>query len=502
MDLKRRKRFFSFFGACIIILWLFMIGQLVKRVAFDVTGSQPGLVADEVSAVESHETDWMEIYLKGKKVGYSMNQISPFGEYYLIREEILLKLGLMGQPSVMRAITRCIVDHEFILKNFRFRMTSGVVTFQVTGRVDGDGMHLTVGEGPSQKTNYIKLSAPPMIGSGTAQFFKGRPIEVGQSFKFPIFDPSTMAQTELIIEVADKEGLVINGIRYGTFRLETEMWGQQMTFWLDERGSVLKEEGFMGLTLIKSSAARASEDIEGGVEEDFYEMAAIDVKRKLLDPDRLIYLKLKIEGLDETHFDTGILNDGRQKLSGGILEIIKEKRPLKATYNIPYPDYSGEMAPYLEPELSVESDDRLIMEKVRKIAGDTNDPVTVATRLLAWVHENVEKRPVVTVPSATEVLKTRVGDCNEHTVLLTALLRGAGIPARICVGLVYARGKFFYHAWTEGYLGRWISMDATTNQTPVDATHIKLVQGGLDRQVEIIGLIGKLKLEIIEYKYD
>jgi len=72
----------------------------------------------------------------------------------------------------------------------------------------------------------------------------------------------------------------------------------------------------------------------------------------------------------------------------------------------------------------------------------------------------------------------------------------------------------FYHAWTEAYLGEksadspvdagtgWISMDATLNQMPVDATHIKLVQGGLESQIDIIGLIGKLRLEVLDYRYD
>jgi transglutaminase-like putative cysteine protease len=121
---------------------------------------------------------------------------------------------------------------------------------------------------------------------------------------------------------------------------------------------------------------------------------------------------------------------------------------------------------------------------------------------MTWVYRNVDKRPVVTVPSALEVLKTRVGDCNEHSVLLTALLRSAGIPARINVGLVYARGKFFYHAWNEAYLGTWISMDSVLNQMPTDATHIKMIEGGLQKQVDIIGLMGKLNLKIVDHRYD
>ena len=299
-----------------------------------------------------------------------------------------------------------------------------------------------------------------------------------------------------------KESVVIMRMRHSAFRLETEMWGQPVTMWLDEKGAVLKEQGFMGFTLIKSSAANAPRDIEGGGGEDFYELASINVKGKLKDADRLNYLKLGVEGLVETGFDTAILATGRQTFGSGMIEIVREKIPSKPAYDLPYSDGSGGMKEFLRPGLNIESDDGAVLERARKIAGEVKDPVIVARRLMAWVYKNVKKRPVVTVPSALEVLRTKVGDCNEHAVLLTALLRAAGIPARLCVGLVYSRGSFFYHAWTESYLGEWISMDATLNQMPADVTHLKLVQGGLERQVEIIGILGKLKLKVIDYQYD
>ena len=134
------------------------------------------------------------------------------------------------------------------------------------------------------------------------------------------------------------------------------------------------------------------------------------------------------------------------------------------------------------------------------IVGEENNALMAARRLSVWVYLNLDKMPVLTIPSAIEVLKTRVGDCNEHATLLTALLRASGIPAKLSIGLTYSRGQFFYHAWTEAYVGEWISVDATLNQLPVDATHIKLVEGNLDKQVAIAGLIGKLELKVLDFK--
>ena len=109
----------------------------------------------------------------------------------------------------------------------------------------------------------------------------------------------------------------------------------------------------------------------------------------------------------------------------------------------------------------------------------------------------------MSLPSAREVLKTRVGDCNEHTALYVAMARSLGLPARIAVGLVYLRGAFYYHAWPEVWVaetpsrGLWLRVDPTLNQFPADATHLRLARGGLDKQAAIVGLVGRAKLDIL-----
>ena len=109
------------------------------------------------------------------------------------------------------------------------------------------------------------------------------------------------------------------------------------------------------------------------------------------------------------------------------------------------------------------------------------------------------------------MLRTKVGDCNEHTVLYVAMARASGIPARIAVGLVFIRGTqgaFYYHAWPEVYLdeggkrGLWLPVDPTLNQFPADGTHIRLVRGGLDQQAAIVPLIGRLRMTVLDLELD
>ena len=45
---------------------------------------------------------------------------------------------------------------------------------------------------------------------------------------------------------------------------------------------------------------------------------------------------------------------------------------------------------------------------------------------------------------------------------------------------------------------QWVPVDPTFGQFPADATHVKVVEGDLDKQIAIMGLLGKIKLALID----
>ncbi len=159
---------------------------------------------------------------------------------------------------------------------------------------------------------------------------------------------------------------------------------------------------------------------------------------------------------------------------------------------------------YQAPEPFIESDAPEILAEAQTAAADAVGPRARAERLVRHVNALIEKKPTVSLPSALEVLRTRVGDCNEHTVLYVAMARALGIPSRIAVGLVYLHGAFYYHAWPEVYLegppggGLSLPVDPTLNEFPADATHVRLARGGLDKQAAILPMIGRIRISILE----
>jgi hypothetical protein len=499
MTSLNNRRLLNLLGILIVAFWLVMLSLLIKRLEFS-SKAEENIYQTESREIDTSQKEWKEIFLKDRKVGYSVSFIRPFEKGYFIQDEVFLRLNLLGLDNGIYTITQANVDGKFILKDFTFKMNSGIVSYNISGTVKGDRLLVKTGQGKTQNSNQIALSEPPIISAGIEHLFKTKKLLVGETISAPFFDPSTMIQREGVFKVASKETIFINKIEYTAFRLETEMFGNTMTLWVDESGAVLKEQGSMGLVMIKSSAANASMNIEEG-EDDFYDMAALPVNKDLPDKDKLTYLKLKLGLTDNAQLPKMPNNNYRQSLDQDVMIITKEKLP-SGFNNDFYNSQDESLKTFLKPEFNIESDADEIIAKSRSIVGDEKNAVNKAKKLLEWVYENVDKRPVVSIPSALEVLKTKVGDCNEHATLLTALLRASGIPARLSVGLVYSHGKFYYHAWTEAYIDGWITMDATLNQMPADATHICLVNGNLDKQVEIMGLIGRLKLEVLDFGYN
>lgn len=135
----------------------------------------------------------------------------------------------------------------------------------------------------------------------------------------------------------------------------------------------------------------------------------------------------------------------------------------------------------------------------------------VARALTGYVHRYVDAKGLDTgFATASEVARSRRGDCTEHAVLLAALLRGAGIPSRVVTGLVYldefagAHGVFGYHMWVQAFVeGVWLDLDPTL-PWGFDATHIALALSdlsgpdagaALDR---MLPLVGRLRIEVVE----
>jgi transglutaminase-like putative cysteine protease len=158
------------------------------------------------------------------------------------------------------------------------------------------------------------------------------------------------------------------------------------------------------------------------------------------------------------------------------------------------------------PNSLIQSDDSRVLAMAREAAGDEADPWQVAKRLEAYVHKAVRNKNFSqALASAAEVARTGEGDCTEHAVLLAALARARGIPARVAVGLVYVEpAALGFHMWTEMFIGgKWVPLDATLGLGGIGAAHLKIAQSSLEGAdhlasfLPVAQALGQLKLEVL-----
>jgi hypothetical protein len=205
-------------------------------------------------------------------------------------------------------------------------------------------------------------------------------------------------------------------------------------------------------------------------------------------------LKLKVNGLPD-RFRKDTYRQKFKPIDKDTVEITITALPVQPHKLVrPLVDPNGGVN--LKSTLAVETDDPKIKELAKKIVGTEKDPYAAAKMISAWVGKNLEKDYGSSSDRATDVLRTMKGDCTEHALLTTTLLRAAGIPARRVDGVVYLLNDdqvpaLYWHEWVEAWVGEWTQLDPTFGQDVADATHFAVGEEG---SAEITPLIGQLKV--------
>jgi len=185
----------------------------------------------------------------------------------------------------------------------------------------------------------------------------------------------------------------------------------------------------------------------------------------------------------------------------------------------PAPEHEVDDSVFLGSSMMLDINDPKIIEVAQRAVADlpeNADHARIAEELRRFVRTYIDDKNLdVGFASASEVCRTRQGDCTEHGVLLAALLRARGVPARVVSGLIYvgeflgAEGVFGYHMWTQALLEvdgamRWVDLDATL-RNPSDATHIALSHSALvdgeviNTMAALAPIIGGLEIRVVSY---
>jgi transglutaminase-like putative cysteine protease len=473
--------------------WALQMGVLLNRSYLQ--AASVNLAAD--LGRYGRDAQWKGIYYRGDKIGFVVGETVPTADGYELREEGQIQMALLGSTSAAHLRTRVQVDREFVVRSFEFALDPGTGAVAVGGQVNGKRLDLTISTKAGRRTESREMAEVPALALNVPRRLAAAGLKAGGHHELTLFDPTTLRNAPMSIDVEAREVVRAADRPVPAFRLRSQFGGITSLSWVTDTGEVVKEESPLGLVVVRETREQA---LNLGVPErirvDMLEAAAVVPEKapRIDDPGAVQRLRLRLTNAES--LAPADLQGAGQTVTGDVFEIRDQQSQ-------PAGPPDAEAARFLGPEPFIESDAPEIVAEARKALAGVTGARTQAEHLVRYVNALLEKKPTVSLPSATEVLRTRVGDCNEHTALYVALARASGLPARIAVGLVYLRGGFYYHAWPEVYVeehgrGLWLPVDPTLNQFPSDATHVRLARGGLDRQAAVLPLIGRLKMTVLD----
>ena len=466
----------------------------------------------DLSAAGSTE-HWAGIYVADQKIGYSVSRSAAGDDgSLLLQDRTVLRLVLLGQPNNVTVASDLTLNAERriirLLAQVRTEIKGVPVSLRVEGSPAGRGLKLRVIQAGAELTNFV-LDDMPATPANIYRKVIEAGLEPGEKLRVPWFSPLGLGQSEAKVTVLGVEQATFpNGETTEAWSLRLEHSGQVIEALVASDGTRMSErevEGGLGMHLKLETQEYATQ--RGWAEDeadtvDLIALSSIPLEGTMPGAARSLRdLVIEVDAPDHTQQMLTNLHGAAWDPATRRLTISVPDPGESPSY--PLPNQDRTLRAWLRSTTFSPSDHPDIKRTAGLVVGDNLDAVTASRKLTMWLYGNIEKVPVASVPSATEVLKTMRGDCNEHTTLFTALARSLGIPTRPVAGIVYSEtifedGAFYYHAWPEVWLGdTWVPVDPTFGQFPADATHLGLVVGALDKQMEIMGVIGRLKLKVI-----
>ena len=308
-------------------------------------------------------------------------------------------------------------------------------------------------------------------------------LKIGEKLNHNTFSFDLLQYIKTELSVVDEASLTYQSEEKQVYILEQKldiMGGINTRLWVARDGSMYKSAtDMMGLTMVATKTDR--ETALDKVEEVDIMLGTRIIptgkKLKLGASQFVANVQLSKGSLSEA-----IITSSHQKLEvnserSGTLSIEIPEVEDENCVDLPVKD--SELQAFLSATAFVEVSHPDIRAKAMEILDGEVNSWRASKKLCKWVYKSItEKKLTGGFNSSLKTLESRSGDCTEHTVLLIAMARSVGIPARICSGLVFSKDAFYYHFWPEVYVGTWVQMDPSLGQIIADANHVQL-QGNI-----------------------
>ena len=475
--------------------------------AFDPSNPPQGLFDDNYYAIE----------LQGQKCGYARIAARREGDviHSLNFTSVKIKRGPTPIEIIIKNVHRESLDGRTL--GFESEQYTGLITVKQEGIIRDGRLTLTTAQGGQATTQTYDWHPDTVLAWGSYLFMHRRGLHIGDAFELLTYDASVRPDRPIKTEISvlAREPIDLLGSKVDAFRVEATVdLGMRLTStsWLREDGVPLintMELAFLKLRMLRcpkqfamqdlappellvSTLVRADRPVDGQAAKRIVFRLSLPPGSEPLDLPTTAMQRIVARGSDSIDLEV-------RKVA------LPDASPRRASPRDPA------LAPYLAATLYLKHDDPAILELATQGRDGETAPHRIAHNLCRFVSREITTKDLsIGFATASEVAKTRQGDCSEHAVLLAALVRACGIPSRVAVGIVHveqALGRqdvFGYHMWTQVHLaGRWYDLDSALHQIECDPTHIALdlsdlADAGLtDMALGLLPVIGNLKIQVL-----
>lgn len=482
--------------------------------------AQPPAAPPAVQPAATTVERWYEVSLGGKHAGYQHEKVTTEKDAITTVQTVVLVIK-RGQDEIKNTIESTVVESpEHAIRTMNARTVLGGQPIVAEYVFEGDEVAVTrVSQGHAIKSRE-KAPKGGWLSPSAAQLYLAKRQAAGaKEISVTTIDPAAGLEPSTDVYTLLEQGTQQAGgkaVKAWKYRVKAgKPKDTEQTVWLDEKAEQIRAEmDLAGSTLVtmatgREAALRAIDAPEIMVATFVKPQGKIVGARELREATYV----LRVEGGELPDLpNTGTQTFVRKDKSSGELTLKTDAGTAAPTADAADPTLlaSSSWANAEDPEIA-----GLTKQALSKLGGSAT-AAEKAEAIRVFVGRYISNKNLGTgFATASEVARTKSGDCTEHAVLTAAMLRAAGIPSRAVSGLVYVdsfegqAGVFGYHMWAQALLEkdgvkRWTELDATLGSRSYDAAHVALVTSNLkDGEFEtsvapVSKVLGRLKIEVVK----
>lgn len=509
----------------------FRLLPMLVVAAFGVTAAAAPAKGTGAETPPEHSEAWYVVKIRGQKCGYVHETIRTVGKEVLSDSDtqISINRGNVTVKMKMERSYRETLDGRPLA--FHAVQTLGAMPQTIDGVIEDGKIRLTSAQpgGAEHKSEY-DFDPDCLFSWGQLLANRKHGLKPGTKYDIKTYDPSVRMDGPITMGVLihGKEKIDVLGESKELHRVTSsmEMPGNNMTIdsdiWVDDDYFPVVTTVDIGPIQMKMYLTTKKAALAEGAPPEMFLDTIISANRDVSRDAKEIRYRIALRGgaknklpdLPNTDMQTFERIDDhsgyvtvRHTDWASLREATSDKKAL--------PDA---VKKYLEASSVCDSSYRKIKRLAIRASKADDKPATRADKMRKYVTRYISNKGMdIGFATATEVAENRGGDCTEHAVLLAAVARASGIPARGVGGLVgvpssFRRNSagpmdFGFHMWTQVYIdGKWVDIDAAMRQTDCDATHIAIAliplgEGDLMGEVwGIVPMLGQLDIDIVDVK--